>query len=58
MNAQYKKGVLELCVLKLIQQDDLYGYETVQSFILYRGHRKYDISIVKKINERRIFKYV
>ena len=30
MNAQYKKGVLELCVLKLIQQDDLYGYETVQ----------------------------
>ena len=35
MNAQYKKGVLELCVLKLIQQDDLYGYETVQKVSFY-----------------------
>ena len=35
MNAQYKKGVLELCVLKLIQQDDLYGYETVQKVSSY-----------------------
>ena len=30
MNAQYKKGVLELCVLKLIEKTDLYGYEMVQ----------------------------
>ena len=35
MNAQYKKGVLELCVLILIQQDDLYGYETVQKVSFY-----------------------
>ena len=35
MNAQYKKGVLELCVLKLIQQDDLYVYETVQKVSFY-----------------------
>ena len=35
MNAQYKKGVLELSVLKLIQQDDLYGYETVQKVSFY-----------------------
>ena len=35
MNAQYKKGVLELCVLKLNQQDDLYGYETVQKVSFY-----------------------
>ncbi len=35
MNAQYKKGVLELCVLKLIQQDDLYSYETVQKVSSY-----------------------
>ena len=49
-----RRVFLELCVLKLIQQDDLYGYETVQKVsILYRGHRKYDISIVKKINEKK-----
>ena len=35
MNAQYKKGILELCVLKLIQREDLYGYETVQKVSNY-----------------------
>lgn len=27
MNTQYKKGVLELCVLSLLKQQDRYGYE-------------------------------
>ena len=27
MNAQYKKGVLELCVLSLLIKRDCYGYE-------------------------------
>lgn len=27
MNAQYKKGVLELCVLALLHECDRYGYE-------------------------------
>lgn len=27
MNPQYKKGVLELCVLSLLKQRDRYGYE-------------------------------
>ena len=27
MNAQYKKGVLELCVLALLHKGDCYGYE-------------------------------
>jgi len=27
MNAQYKKGVLELCVLSLLKKHDCYGYE-------------------------------
>lgn len=35
MNAQYKKGVLELCILSLIQERDLYGYETVQKIAPY-----------------------
>lgn len=31
MNVQFKKGVLELCVLVLISKEDQYGYELVQS---------------------------
>ena len=27
MNPQYKKGVLELCIMALLQQRDCYGYE-------------------------------
>ena len=27
MNIQFKKGVLELCVLSMLQQSDRYGYE-------------------------------
>lgn len=27
MNSQYKKGVLELCVLSLLRRRDWYGYE-------------------------------
>lgn len=29
MNVQFKKGVLELCVLALLEQRDFYGYELV-----------------------------
>lgn len=30
MNAQYKKGVLELCVLSMLQGGDRYGYEIAE----------------------------
>ena len=30
MNVQFKKGVLELCVLVLLDKEDRYGYELVQ----------------------------
>ncbi|MFA9380599.1 MAG: PadR family transcriptional regulator [Acetanaerobacterium sp.] len=31
MNVQYKKGVLELCVLSLLRQGDKYGYELAEA---------------------------
>jgi|SRR5699024_4952643 len=30
MNIQFKKGVLEICVLVLLEQQDCYGYELVK----------------------------
>ena len=30
MNTQYKKGVLELCVLSLLKRRDCYGYEIAE----------------------------
>jgi len=31
MNIQFKKGVLELCVLSLLNKRDFYGYELVEN---------------------------
>ncbi len=44
MNTQFRKGVLEICVLKLISRKDMYGYEIVQS-----------ISKVMEVNEGTIY---
>lgn len=29
MNAQFKKGILELCVLSVLAEDDTYGYQII-----------------------------
>lgn len=31
MNSQFKKGILELCVLSLLSKQDFYGYELVNA---------------------------
>ena len=31
MNTQFRKGVIEMCVLALIAKRDMYGYEIVQA---------------------------
>ena len=44
MNTQFRKGVLEICVLTLISKKDMYGYEIVQN-----------ISKVMEVNEGTIY---
>lgn len=44
MNTQFRKGVLEICVLTLISKNDMYGYEVVQN-----------ISKVIEVNEGTIY---
>lgn len=35
MNTQLRKGVIELCILSLISQNDMYGYDIVRSMARY-----------------------
>ena len=44
MNTQFRKGVLEICVLALISKKDMYGYEIV-----------HNISKVIDVNEGTIY---
>lgn len=56
MNPQFKKGILELCVLKLVKDDDTYGYELVE-----RISQKFEISegtiypILRRLTEEKYF---
>lgn len=31
MNTQFKKGIIELCVLKIVSRKDMYGFEVIES---------------------------
>lgn len=31
MNSQFKKGILEMCILKLIDDKKMYGYEVIET---------------------------
>lgn len=35
MDAQLKKGSIELCILQIIYKEDIYGYEIVQRLNVY-----------------------
>ena len=35
MNTQFRKGVIEMCILALIDRHDMYGYEVVQNIASY-----------------------
>lgn len=35
MNIQFKKGILELCVLSILKKKNCYGYELVQDISAY-----------------------
>lgn len=56
MNAQFKKGILELCVLTLIGRRDCYGYELVEEI-----SKKFEISegtiypILRRLTEENYF---
>jgi len=30
MNTQFKKGILEMCILSIIKERDMYGYEVIE----------------------------
>lgn len=35
MNTQFKKGILDLCVLSILHEEDCYGYDIVNKVTTY-----------------------
>jgi PadR family transcriptional regulator PadR len=56
MNSQFKKGVLEMCVLAMVSQRDYYGYELLDTI-----SKKIEISegaiypILRRLTQERYF---
>ncbi|MGE3681785.1 MAG: PadR family transcriptional regulator [Bdellovibrionales bacterium] len=56
MNSQFKKGVIELCVLSLVKNRDYYGYELVEEI-----SKKVDIAegtiypILRRLTQDKLF---
>ena len=55
MNAQFKRGIVELCVLSELVQEDMYGYSIINNISNHLDVNENTIyPILKKINKRRI----
>ena len=59
MNAQFKRGIIELCVLSVLVEKDMYGYEIVNE-IKERTNRLFNIkeatlySVVQRLEKRQL----
>ena len=31
MNSQFKRGIIEMCVLKMISREDMYGFQLIET---------------------------
>jgi len=56
MNIQFKKGVLELCVLSLLSKKDCYGYELVTKMSMGIGLSEGTVyPLLKRLREENYF---
>lgn len=44
MNAQFKRGIIEMCVLKMISREDMYGFQVIET-----------ISVEIEVNENTVY---
>lgn len=53
MNAQIKKGILEMCILYLISQEDMYGYTLMKKMSVYfpNVNESTFYSILRRLNK-------
>ncbi len=56
MNAQFKKGIVEICILKVISDEEMYGFEIIE-----RLSKRLDINentiypILRRLTEQGLF---
>ena len=54
MDAQLKKGLIEICVLVVLKQQDSYGYQIIKDISLRGTFRINVVSHFEKAGSRRI----
>jgi PadR family transcriptional regulator PadR len=56
MNAQFKKGIIEICILKVINDEEMYGFEIIEKL-----SKRLDVNentiypILRRLTEQELF---
>lgn len=56
MNTQFKKGIIELCILKIVSQKDMYGFEIIDKLSnLLDVNENTIYPILRRLTEQELF---
>lgn len=57
MNTQFKKGILDLCILKVVQDEQMYGFEIIEKLSNVLDINENTIyPILRRLTEQKLFK--
>lgn len=56
MNTQFKKGIIELCILKIVSHKDMYGFEIIEQLSdLLDVNENTIYPILRRLTEQELF---
>lgn len=56
MNAQFKKGIVEICILKVISDEEMYGFEIIEKLSKHLDINENTIyPILRRLTEQGLF---
>ncbi|MBN3490199.1 PadR family transcriptional regulator [Acholeplasma equirhinis] len=56
MNTQFKKGVIEICILKIVSEEDMYGFEIIDKLShLLDVNENTIYPILRRLTEQNMF---
>ncbi|MDL2292777.1 PadR family transcriptional regulator [Acholeplasma sp. OttesenSCG-928-E16] len=56
INSQFKKGIVEICILSLIKRNDLYGFEVIDKLAKIDVNENTIYPILRRLTQQGLFK--
>ena len=55
INSQFKKGIIEICILSLINQKDMYGFEVIDKLTKISVNENTIYPILRRLTQQELF---